>query len=430
MPRVTIGAHVYQQKFWRSAPLRNPIKFLNRNIIFASLLYLISIFLLAVAIHFITANNTLGSDFATFWIGSKSAVYEGKSPYSQEVIRFSQLFIYHRLAFPTEDQVAFSYPLQAVLVIAPFSWMDIAWAQAFWMSFTIITLLTALYIFVPWAKGYIRYSFFLFYPVIFGIILGNFSILFTSCIILFLYLIYLKKSPNQSTQVICALLLSIIIIKPQFAWGFFLLGFLVSLRNRYWTFLGTLIISTTSQFILTILWRPTWPAEWIEIVKFYVIYNHVQPTLFIHLERYLSTSMVFPIAAIIFLFGLLILAWIILAWWNKRISPALLPAWIGFLTYLIHPHGLSYEQLTFFIPFLLWAVLQPASLRLTIAWFASILLSWVFYFLTFFKVIPVAVNEYPFLFYILWLAWFAALEWRQYHQKYTDLIPKISRYNT
>ena len=140
--------------------------------------------------------------------------------------------------------------------------------------------------------------------------------------------------------------------------------------------------------------------------------------------------MVFPIAAIIFLFGLLILAWIILAWWNKRISPALLPAWIGFLTYLIHPHGLSYEQLTFFIPFLLWAVLQPASLRLTIAWFASILLSWVFYFLTFFKVIPVAVNEYPFLFYILWLAWFAALEWRQYHQKYTDLIPKISRYNT
>ena len=161
MPRVTIGAHVYQQKFWRSAPLRNPIKFLNRNIIFASLLYLISIFLLAVAIHFITANNTLGSDFATFWIGSKSAVYEGKSPYSQEVIRFSQLFIYHRLAFPTEDQVAFSYPLQAVLVIAPFSWMDIAWAQAFWMSFTIITLLTALYIFVSLGKRV--YSLFIFF---------------------------------------------------------------------------------------------------------------------------------------------------------------------------------------------------------------------------------------------------------------------------
>jgi hypothetical protein len=105
--------------------MRNWIKLPLRKILIASFLFVFSVFLLAVAIHMITANNTLGSDFATFWIGSKSAVYEGLSPYSQEVIRFSQLFIYHRLAYPTEDQVAFAYPLQAVFIIAPFSWMDI-----------------------------------------------------------------------------------------------------------------------------------------------------------------------------------------------------------------------------------------------------------------------------------------------------------------
>ena len=403
--------------------MRIPFKLPKQKFIFASLFFIISVFLLAVAIHMMTVNNTLGSDFATFWIGSKSAVYEGKSPYSQEVIRFSQLFIYHRLALPTEDQVAFAYPLQAVFIIAPFSWMDIAWAQAFWMSLTIVTLITALYIFVPSAKGSVRFTFLLFYPVIFGIILGNFAILFTSFILLFLYLIYLRKSPGKWTQIICAILLSIIIIKPQFAWGFFLLGFLVSLRHHYWAFLSTLVISTASQFILTILWKPTWPAEWIEILKFYAIYNHTKPTLFIHLERYLPTSWVAPAGAVIFLFGLIILAWIILAWWQGRVSQALLPAWVGFLTYLIHPHGLSYEQLTFFIPFLLWAVIQPASKRMTINWFASIILSWVLYFLTFFKVIPAAVNEYPFLFYILWLAGFAALEWRHYHKNYPDLIP-------
>jgi len=398
--------------------LNLPFKLPNQKYIIASLLFLISVFLLAVAIHFITANNTLGSDFATFWIGSKSAVYEGKSPYSPEVIRDSQLFIYHRLALSSEDQVAFAYPLQAVWVIAPFSWMDIAWAQAFWMSFTIITLLTALYMFVPTAKGYIRYSFFFFYPVIFGIILGNFAILFTSFILLFLYMIYLKKSPGKWSQVFCAILLSIIIIKPQFAWGFFLLGFLVSLRNHYWTFLTTLIVSTASQFILTILWKPTWPFEWFEILKFYAIYNHTNPTIFVHLERFLPANLVLPVGIVIFLLGLSGLAWIIFAWWKGRVSQALLPAWVGFLTYLIHPHGLSYEQLTFFIPFLLWAVLQPASRRMTFAWVMSILLSWIFYFLTFFNIIHAAVNEYPFLFYILWLAGFAALQWHKYDINY------------
>jgi hypothetical protein len=288
-------------------------------------------------------------------------------------------------------------------------------------------LLTALYGFVPSSKGYIRYSFFLFYPVIFGIILGNFAILFTSFILLFLYLIYMRKSPGKFTQVICAILLSIIIIKPQFAWGFFLLGFLVSIRKRYWIFLVSLIVSTASQFILTILWKPTWPVEWIEILKFYTIYNHVKPTLLIHLERLLPANLVLPIAVIILIFGFLGLAWIILAWWKDRVSPALLPAWVGFLTYLIHPHGLSYEQLTFFIPFLLWAVIQPQTTRLTIFWFVSILLSWVFYFLTFFNIIHPAVNEYPFLFYILWLAWFAAIQWRQYRKNYPDLIPGISK---
>jgi hypothetical protein len=396
-----------------SQSLRSP----RYTFILSIILFIITVFLLAFAIHFITANNTLGSDFATFWIGSKSAVYEGKSPYSAEVIRDSQLFIYHRLADPNEDQVAFAYPLQAVFVIAPFSWLDIAWAQAFWMSLTIITLLTALYIFMPWAKGYIRFTFFFFYPVIFGIILGNFAILFTSFILLFLYLIYIRKSPSKAIQITCAILLSIIIIKPQFAWGFFLLGFLVSLKNRYWTFLITLFISTISQFILTFIWRPGWPAEWIQILKLYAVYNKVKPTIFIHLERMLPNNLVYPAAGLIILFGITALLWIIFSWWKGNVSPALLPAWIGFLTYLIHPHGLSYEQLTFFIPFLLWACLQPMTHRLIAGWIISIIFSWVVYFITAFNIIPVAVNEYPFLFYILWLAWFAAKEWRISHQK-------------
>jgi hypothetical protein len=235
---------------------------------------------------------------------------------------------------------------------------------------------------------------------------------------LFLYLIYIKKSPSNLIQIICAILLSIIIIKPQFAWGFFLLGFLVSLKNRYWPFLISLIVSTSSQFILTFIWRPGWPAEWIRILKLYAVYNKINPTIMIHLERLLPSNLVYPAAAFIILIGILILVWIILAWWKDRVSPALLPAWIGFLTYLVHPHGLSYEQLTFFIPFLLWACLQPATNRLKLVWFISILLSWILYFLTAFKIIQVAVNEYPFLIYILWLLWFAYKEWEKTRQHF------------
>jgi hypothetical protein len=151
--------------------------------------------------------------------------------------------------------------------------------------------------------------------------------------------------------------------------------------------------------------------EWIMMVKSYSIYNQARPILITFLNH-LAPAPVIPLIAII-LFGLCILfyGYLIFSWWRNKISFAILSAWTGFLIYLIHPHGLSYEQLTFIIPFFFWIVLQPQSRQISWLWFCSLVLSWLFLFLTKLNIIPAAVNDYPFVCYVIWLVWLLTQEW-------------------
>lgn len=365
---------------------------------------------LAVAIHTITANNTLGSDFATFWIGARSALLDGKSPYSSEVTRISQLFIYHRLALPQEDQVSFAYPLPAVFILAPVAWMELAWAQAFWMSLNIVVLITSLFFFFPKAPGFIRFPFLLLYPVFFGIILGNFSILLTSFILLFLFWVYQQPKRDTRIQCLCALLLGMIIIKPQFSWGYILLALITGVKYRLRFFLSCLLGFSLLLMAAATIWQPGWILEWINTVRSYSVYTQARPFIFAFYQSLLppNLAVLFSICSVILCLGFL--GWLTVAWWEHKISGPVLPAWIGFLIYLVHPHGLSYEQLTFIIPFFYWVAAKPPSRRLTVLWTIVIVLSWVFFFLTNSGLIPNAVNDYPFIVYIAWLTWFLIRE--------------------
>ena len=376
---------------------------------------LIAVIILAIAVHLITTANTLGIDFATFWLAAKSALFQGKSPYSQEVTNEAQLFIYHRLANPGEDQVAFAYPFQAVFLIAPFAWMDFTWAQAFWMSLMIVALLAALLLFNSQCSPLFKLSFFFFYPVIFGVVLGNFAIFFTAVILFFFSQIYLSRSPSPVTQIICAALLSFSAVKPQFSWAYLLLAGLIAIKFHYRLFLIVLLSFSTLQYIVAFFWRPSWFVEWLQALKAYSTYNKSDPTLLLYLQKFLPPNWVFPLAGILLTIFLFFLIYLVILWWKNKSPITLLPAWLGFLTYLIHPHGISYEQLTFLIPFFLWIVAGPSSKTIKFIWFSSIFLSWGLYLLSSNNLIPDAANQYPFLFYSLWLAWFtvSGLKWRK-----------------
>ena len=392
------------------------------RIVLALLLALLVWGIFAVSIHTILQENTLGADFATFWIGSQTALLQGKTPYSQEVTLQSQKTIYHRPAKPDEDQLAFAYPFPGVFLIIPVVWMSLDWAQAFWMSLNILVLLSILFFIFPKSPGIIRFGLMLFYPVFFGIILGNFAILVGAFILVFLQEIFFKSNPAKQKQIWIGMLISLCIIKPQFTWLYLLLAVIVALKSRLWAFLGSFFVSSLLLVITSLLILPSWPMEWFNRVSEYTAYVKGQPILLTYLQAFLPEAFVYPLAGLILFVLCLLSLWLGLKWWRNQFSPLLITAMAGGLTYLVHPHGISYEQITFLLPLLLWAVhaYKYQKRSTLIIWLISILLSWILFFLSFFKVILPAVNEYPFIFYLVWLLWLFWEKWANRNSK-TDI---------
>ena len=370
------------------------------------LLFLIIWGIFAVSIHTILQDNTLGADFATFWIGSRAILLEGHTPYSAAVTEISQQTIYHRPARPDEDQLAFAYPLPSVFFLLPVAWMPLDWAQAFWMSLNILCLLSILFYLFPKASAVVRYGLFLFYPVFFGIVLGNFAILVSAFILFFLQEIFLKSNISNQKQAWAGILLSLCIIKPQFAWAYLLLALLVGLRFRLKAFLAGFILSSVTLVAASLILLPTWPVEWVRRVTEYAAYVKGQPILLTYLQYIFPPDWVYPLAGIILAGVAAAGVWAVARWWQNKFSPLLLAALAGGITYLVHPHGISYEQITFILPILLWAAGSKKRRGTQWAvWITAILLSWVLFFITAFKWVPPAVNEFPFIFYLAWLIW-------------------------
>ncbi len=370
--------------------------------------------LFAFAIHTALLDNTLGADFATFWIGSRAALLEGETPYSAEVTTISQQFIYHRPALPEEDQLAFAYPLPAVFLLLPVAWMNLDWAQAFWLALNILALLSTLFILFPKTAGYLRFTYFLFYPVVFGLILGNFAILISVFILIFLQGLLLNKNrPAIWMQVIAGICLAFCIIKPQFAWAYLLLAGLMGLRQKLCPFLTALASSAIILFVGSLILVHDWPLQWFKRVSEYATYVKGQPALTILLGHVSPQNLLSPLAMGITLLVVVLSFWMLYRWWQGHLAGLSLVVWVGFVTYLFHPHGISYEQITFILPFTLWVLnTQGNKISGKLLWFFAIALSWLLFFLTFWQISPIAVNEFPFLFYIVWMLYFFFKELR------------------
>ncbi len=88
--------------------------------------------------------NPGGNDFLTRWVGTRALLFEGLSPYSDEVALRIQTRAYGRPARADEDQMRMAYPLYSVLIFAPFALIpNYPLARAVWMT-TLEVLLVAL----------------------------------------------------------------------------------------------------------------------------------------------------------------------------------------------------------------------------------------------------------------------------------------------
>lgn len=364
--------------------------------------FLICAGLLAVGFHIALQGNPLGADFYTFWKAARAEFSEGRNPYDPAVAREIQLNIQGRLSEPGEDQFAYSYPAFGLLLVAPLAFLPFDWAQAIWLAVNFLLVLAAGLWLSPRNRRWVGATFWAFYPVSFALILGNFDLLLAV-----LWLVYFagaleqnQREPGNSPWV--GALLAITTLKPQFSWFFLILMLFLALRRRQGKLLAGFAAGCALLWLLPFLWHPHWLAEWLNQITQYLGANAGRSSPLSHLLALLPAHLASPVCWL----GRLALAGAscCLFWqaWHGKIPALNLLAWCGFLTFLIHPTGMSYEQMTLLIPLFIWALRERRATLAGLVWAGFILLSWLALAATLSKFDPLAASSWLLIGSLVW----------------------------
>ena len=165
-----------------------------------------------------TKSNPGGNDFLVHYIGTRSFLFEGLSPYSDEVATRIQIAAYGHPAEGIEHELRVAYPLYSVILFAPFSLIgDYQIARGIWMTVLELALVAMTFLsfqLVDWKPPlWIQTSILLFsliwYHAVRGVINGN------AVILLALALTGILLSIKNGEDRIPGLLLAITTIKPH-----------------------------------------------------------------------------------------------------------------------------------------------------------------------------------------------------------------------
>ncbi len=141
----------------------------------------------------------------------------------------SQLAVFKRPAEPGEDQLGFAYPPFSILPILPLLFLPFDWASAVWLALLILCWVGAVFWVTrksPLWPGLLVAAF---YPVFFGLILGNFVSL-TAALLAVLVGVYLfDQRPSGLIQALAGVAAAYLLVKPQFSWLYVLILLLFGL---------------------------------------------------------------------------------------------------------------------------------------------------------------------------------------------------------
>jgi hypothetical protein len=371
------------------------------------IIVLIGLVLLTVltwAVFNATKDNIPGTDFFIYYVAARQVTVDQGSPYAETVGEQSQIAVLKHPARPGEDQLRYVYPPYGLITILPLSVLPFSWAQAIWMSCSILgLLLSVLYGFRRISPVFLVTFFFL-YPLTFGLLLGNLNMPVT--VILILLAGRLKNLTNNQRieSVILGVLMAWATIKPQFSTFFILFFLMLALKKQNRIFLISFFTGGIALLIFSFALIPDWVPQWMALLKRYPGYigGQVPITPAVNL---LDTAWRGPAYVIIAAICVLFIGWLILRWWQQKATSILLLSAGTFVTYLFHPTGLSYDQLIFLLPFIFWTLEdwdQKQWLH-TLIWLFAIVLSWVLVVLSVNHVWNGATYYGMYFLYIIWV---------------------------
>ena len=131
-------------------------------------------------------NNPGGNDFLVHYIGTRSMLFDGLSPYSDEVSTSIQIAAYGHPAQGIEHELRVAYPLYSIILFAPFSIIgDYQVARAIWMTVLELALVAMTFVCFElfewkpslWVQGSVLLFSVTWYHAVRGVINGNAVIL-------------------------------------------------------------------------------------------------------------------------------------------------------------------------------------------------------------------------------------------------------------
>jgi hypothetical protein len=359
----------------------------------------------AVGIHAAFKGNSLGFDYMFFWNAGRALFVEGASPYSPEVIQRIQVAIYGRLALPGEYPYPFPYPLPILFVPFPLFFLSYDWSQAAWMAINLLVPVSVGLLLFTRAPKWLALTLPLFYQMVFTWIVGNYALLIGVIIIVVFYDLLSVERHSGWADFFCGLALAWVTNKPQMVWLFVCLALLVALRDRRWKLIAGFAAGLAGFHLIGLILVPDWPAQWLNIVRLYPQQSGHVPSLVAYLEYLLPSSTAWTVSAVLALLLLALTIWFFRRWWQGNLPGLLLLAWCGLITSLVDLSALTPDQIILLVPVFLWAIHRPPTKWLMIGWFSAIAITYLFFFLSLYRILPVAVDRGPLLVYVVWLVW-------------------------
>lgn len=162
--------------------------------------------------------NPGGNDFLVHYVGARSLIFDGISPYSDQVALRIQTAAYGHPAQGIEHELRVAYPLYSVFLFAPFSLInDFVIARAIWMTVLEIALVLMAFLtlnLINWKpslviQGSILLFSLIWYHAVRGVINGNAVILLA--LLLTAVFSFIKTGQDE----LAGLLLAVTTIKPH-----------------------------------------------------------------------------------------------------------------------------------------------------------------------------------------------------------------------
>jgi len=248
----------------------------TRKYLLIALLLLILLGGLLYANYTFSKNNPGGNDFLVHWVGTRSFLIDGLSPYSDAVALRIQTLVYGRAAQPGEHELRVAYPLYSILLFMPFSLIaDYTWARAAWMTLLEVGLIMLLLMSLktvgwrpkPWLMALLLAFTLLWYHAMRPLVLGNVIILQALCIVTAFSAI---KDGEDGRA---GLLLAFATIKPQVVVVPFIFIFIWAIYQKRWRILGWFMATMVLLAAFATLMLPSWWLENLREVLRYPAYN-------------------------------------------------------------------------------------------------------------------------------------------------------------